>query len=93
MFDEKQYKQYIETANFWVDIGERINNCIEYLSNDTERNTNFIEYLSNYTKRDTNFIEMVILALRSAEKMCIYRVNTLEEKVFAWEILFGEDSK
>ena len=93
MIDKKQYKHYVETANFWVDIGERINNCIEYLSNDTEHDTDFIEYLRNDTKRDTNFTEMVILALRSAEKMCIYRVNTLEEKANAWKTLFGEDSK
>ena len=76
MFDEKQYKQYIETANFWVDIGERINNCIVYLRNDAHH--------------DTNFIELVILALRSAENMCLYRVKVMEEKVRAWETLFGE---
>ena len=90
MIDKKQYEHYVETAKFWVDIGERINNCIEYLHNDTDRNSNFIEYLRNDTHRDTNFIELVILALQSAETMCAYRAKVMYEKVHAWETLFGE---
>ena len=76
MFDEKQYKQYIETANFWVDIGERINNCIVYLSNDAHC--------------DRNFIELVILALRSAENMCTYRAKAMYKTASAWKTLLGE---
>lgn len=77
MLNEKQYKSYIETAKFWQNIGERIDNCIIFLRNDTHR--------------DKNFIELVILALRSAEDMCAYRAKIMNEKAKALETLFGEE--
>lgn len=77
MIDKKHYQNYIEAAKFWVKMGERINNCITDLRNDAPG--------------DKNFVDLVIHALQSAKKMCIYRVNVMDDKVTALETLFGEE--
>ena len=79
MIDKKQYEHYVETAKFWREVEQRISNCIVFIRCNTHC--------------DKDFVELVILTLRSAEKICSYRAKIMCEKASAWETLFGEDSK